>query len=441
MSNIAIRVQGIGKQYRIGGRQDQYRSLRDSIMDALVAPFRRAGKLLRGQATGAAELDETFWALKDISFEVAEGEVVGLIGLNGAGKSTLLKILARITEPTNGYAEIRGRVGSLLEVGTGFHPELTGRENVYLNSNILGMCKAEIDSKFDEIVAFSEVEKFIDTPVKHYSSGMYTRLAFAVAAHLETEILLVDEVLAVGDVAFQKKCLGKMGEVSQQGRTVLFVSHNMFSIQTLCTRGILLKDGHIAMIGDINPVIHKYLEADGDQTGEVAWASPEEAPGDARGWLKAVRIVSDGRITKDVEIDKAFQVEVDYWNLEADAKRFVVVEIFDAMGILVFSASNMPSASLEPDEWFSKTYSVGLFRTICTVPGILLNDGSYRITVKVLENNLPSLVGRDHIISAEHVLAFDVQESGAMRKEMPKGKWNGVIRPRLSWQTSQLEIQ
>ena len=226
MSDLAIRVNGLSKKYYIGGRQERYKTLRDTLTDAVAAPFRRVGKLLRrdfSPFTSHFSPDETIWALKDVSFEVKQGEVVGIIGRNGAGKSTLLKILSRITEPTEGYADIYGRVGSLLEVGTGFHPELTGRENIYLNGAILGMNRVEINKKFDEIVSFAEVEKFIDTPVKHYSSGMYLRLAFAVAAHLEPEILLVDEVLAVGDAEFQKKCMGKMGDVAKEGRTVLFV--------------------------------------------------------------------------------------------------------------------------------------------------------------------------------------------------------------------------
>ena len=233
MSKIAIEVAGLGKKYHIGGPQKSYYRLTDQLADMFTAPFRRAGKLLRGQASGAAELDETIWALKDVSFQIKSGEVVGIIGRNGAGKSTLLKILSGITDPTEGYADIYGRVGSLLEVGTGFHPELTGRENIYLNGAILGMKKAEIERKLDEIVAFAEIDKFLDTPVKHYSSGMYVRLAFSVAAHLEPEILLVDEVLAVGDMAFQRKCLGKMDDVAQEGRTVVFVSHNMGLLQTV----------------------------------------------------------------------------------------------------------------------------------------------------------------------------------------------------------------
>ncbi|WP_347275221.1 ABC transporter ATP-binding protein [Candidatus Kuenenia sp.] len=258
MSDIAIRVEGLSKKFHIGRRQGKHKTLRETLTDAFVSPIRRAGKLLRGQAAGAAELDETIWALKDISFEVKRGEAVGIIGRNGSGKSTLLKILSRITEPSKGFAEIHGRVGSLLEVGTGFHQELTGRENIYLNGAILGMKRAEIDRNFDEIVAFSEVEKFIDTPVKHYSSGMYLRLAFAVAAHLEPEILLVDEVLAVGDAEFQKKCLDKMQHVAGEGRTVFFVSHNMMAIQSLCTKAILLNEGSVAFEGPQDQAVMKY---------------------------------------------------------------------------------------------------------------------------------------------------------------------------------------
>lgn len=260
MSNVAIRVGGLGKRYRIGELQ-RYKALRDTLTNALYAPFRATASIIKGWRSPSSrhQSDNYIWALKDVSFEVKQGEVIGIIGRNGAGKSTLLKILSRITEPTEGYAEIHGRAGSLLEVGTGFHPELTGRENIYLNGSILGMKKVEIERKFDEIVSFAEVEKFIDTPVKHYSSGMYVRLAFAVAAHLELEILLVDEVLAVGDVAFQKKCLGKMGEVTREGRTVLFVSHNMGAVRQLCSRCILLEKGAVTASGDTSDITEKYL--------------------------------------------------------------------------------------------------------------------------------------------------------------------------------------
>jgi lipopolysaccharide transport system ATP-binding protein len=252
MPDPAIRVENLSKRYYIGETKERYYTLRDSLANFVKAPFRRfSGSPNRS----------VVWALKDVSFCVARGEVVGIIGRNGAGKTTLLKILSRITEPTEGYAEIRGKVGSLLEVGTGFHQELTGRENIYLSGAILGMRKAEIEKKFDEIVAFAEIEKFLDTPVKRYSSGMYVRLAFAVAAHLEPEILLVDEVLAVGDAAFQKKCLGKMGDVAKEGRAVLFVSHNMGAIKGLCTRGIWIDQGQIAMDGDAERTISHYLDS------------------------------------------------------------------------------------------------------------------------------------------------------------------------------------
>jgi lipopolysaccharide transport system ATP-binding protein len=247
--DIAIRVSHLGKKYQLGGHREPYHTLRDAIVDSLKSPLR---------AFNRAPPDEVFWALRDVSFEVEKGEIVGVIGRNGAGKSTLLKILTRITTPTEGRVEIHGRVGSLLEIGTGFHPEMTGRENIFLNGSILGMKRTEIEQKFDEIIKFSEIEKFIDTPVKRYSSGMYVRLAFAVAAHLEPEILLIDEVLAVGDLAFQKKCLGKMGDVAKEGRTVLFVSHNMGAVQSLCSRAILIASGHVKFDGSAQEGISMY---------------------------------------------------------------------------------------------------------------------------------------------------------------------------------------
>jgi lipopolysaccharide transport system ATP-binding protein len=276
MTDIAIRVENLSKQYKIGKAQQRHDTLRDALVDFLPRITRMARirnkEEIRGNPSNPwpkennpshpwPEKDDTIWALRDVSFEVKRGEVVGIIGRNGAGKSTLLKILSRITEPTEGRAEIHGRVGSLLEVGTGFHPELTGRENIYLNGAILGMRKREIDKKFDEIVAFAEIEKFMETPVKRYSSGMYVRLAFAVAAHLDPEILLVDEVLAVGDAAFQKKCLGKMGDVAKEGRTVLFVSHNMAAVQALCTKALWLNRGEHMVFGDTNEVVRNYLQS------------------------------------------------------------------------------------------------------------------------------------------------------------------------------------
>lgn len=257
MSDVAIKAEGLSKQYRIGERQ-KYKALRDTLTDALYYPFRCLHSVFN-PSKAAVEKETKIWALKDVSFEIKQGEVVGIIGRNGAGKSTLLKILSRITEPTKGFVDLHGRVGSLLEVGTGFHPELTGRENIYLNGSIIGMKKREIDRKFDEIVAFAEIEQFLDTPVKYYSSGMYMRLAFSVAAHLEPEILLVDEVLAVGDAAFQKKCLGKMSDVAKAGRTVVFVSHNMAAIRSLCQRCVLFEKGQLALSGSADQCIDRYL--------------------------------------------------------------------------------------------------------------------------------------------------------------------------------------
>lgn len=432
MNNIAIRCEGLSKQYRIGKRE-RYKALRDTLTDAMYAPLRAVRSALAGRRSSVVNPDDnTIWALNDVSFEVKHGEVVGIIGRNGAGKTTLLKILSRITEPTEGYAEIHGRVGSLLEVGTGFHPELTGRENIYLNGAILGMKKAEIEHQFDEIVAFADVEKFIDTPVKHYSSGMYVRLAFAVAAHLELEILLVDEVLAVGDAAFQKKCLGKMGDVAREGRTVLFVSHNMLSLQSLCTRGILLGSGRISNDASIAAVIEEYLGSAWDKEGVVCWASPDIAPGNGKVRLKAVRVISESAPVGEVDISKEFHIEVDYWNLEADSRRLVSIHLYNSKGVCVLTSANLPSVSLKPDPWYSRRYPMGLFRTSCTMPGCFLNDGLHSITVYINE-----MTAYDNILLVRDVLTFMVQDTGVMREEY-KGPWLGAVRPRLHWRTTQL---
>jgi lipopolysaccharide transport system ATP-binding protein len=295
MSDVVIRAVGLSKRYKIGALKRRHETLRDQLVRSFKSLFSRNGRY-PAQALPPPPIGDgfgTIWALKDVSFEVARGEVVGFIGRNGAGKSTLLKILARITEPTSGKAEIYGRVGSLLEVGTGFHHELTGRENVYLNGAILGMKKAEIHRKFDEIVAFAETEKFIDTPVKHYSSGMYVRLAFAVAAHMESEILIVDEVLAVGDVAFQKKCLGKMGDIARQGRTVLFVSHNMAAVQGLCSRVCLLSAGQIVAEGVPAEVVRRYF-AETSQDSSASLEERQDRQGTGKIRFVTVGIVNDG---------------------------------------------------------------------------------------------------------------------------------------------------
>ena len=301
MSDIAIRVEDLSKKYEITVGKHRHDTLRDQISESFSSLFHRNGHS-RGQR-------ESFWALKDVSFEVKPGEVIGVIGRNGAGKSTLLKILSRITVPTTGFAEIRGRVGSLFEVGTGFHPELTGRENIYLNGAILGMKKVEIERKFDEIVAFAEVEKFIDTPVKRYSSGMYVRLAFAVAAHLEPEILIVDEVLAVGDARFQRKCLGKMSEVAGEGRTVLFVSHNLAAVSQLCSRGILLSNGLITCEGSIDEVVDTYVKVVTDFAEEIVFPERE---GSAASFTRFCLRNNEGQKTSRFSNSEPINLEIEY---------------------------------------------------------------------------------------------------------------------------------
>jgi lipopolysaccharide transport system ATP-binding protein len=367
MSDVAVRVEGIGKQYRLGAAAGPgYRTFRDALAGALTRPFRRGGAGGRG---------EPFWALKDVSFEVRRGEVVGIIGRNGAGKSTLLKILSRITEPTEGEADIHGRVGSLLEVGTGFHPELTGRENVYLNGAILGMKRAEITRKFDEIVAFAEVEKFIDTPVKHYSSGMYMRLAFAVAAHLEPEILVVDEVLAVGDAEFQNKCLGKMGDVARSGRTVIFVSHNMAAIQRLCTHGLLLENGQVKSAGCTAHAIRDYLT--GVPTGEVHFPS---------GPLTALSVNQVGRT---LEVVARFRV----------GRPLVMV----CLGFVISDQTGNPVCGTNPRlqglTAFGQGASRGAVRVRIEQPK--LRDGTYRMSVWLGD-------GHEDFCCERDCVAFDV---------------------------------
>ena len=297
MSDVAITVENLGKSYRIGAGP-RHDTLRDAVAARLRRRRDRGSRTIDDRSPGGlspsaqSSGSETFWALRDVSFEVKSGEVMGVIGRNGAGKSTLLKILSRITEPTTGQAVIRGRVGSLLEVGTGFHPELTGRENIYLNGAILGMHRSEIDRRFDEIVAFSEIERFLDTPVKRYSSGMYVRLAFAVAAHLDPEVLIVDEVLAVGDAAFQKKCLGKMGDVAGEGRTVLFVSHNMAAVENLCQRSLLLSEGRVVCAGPTSGVVSYYQSQTLVSASTVPVRERSDRGGDGSVWVTGLSVRS-----------------------------------------------------------------------------------------------------------------------------------------------------
>jgi lipopolysaccharide transport system ATP-binding protein len=376
MSDIAINVEGLGKTFQIGGMQKSYYRLTDQLVDMVAAPFRRAGNLMRGKAGGAADLDETIWALKEVSFQIKAGEVVGIIGRNGAGKSTLLKILSGITDPTDGYADIYGRVGSLLEVGTGFHPELTGRENIYLNGAILGMKKAEIEGKLDEIVAFAEIDKFLDTPVKHYSSGMYVRLAFSVAAHLEPEILLVDEVLAVGDMAFQRKCLGKMDDVAQEGRTVLFVSHNMGLLQQLCERGIFLEHGTVHTDGTITEAVDAYL-----QTLETARSQDLSKRTDRKG-VGGARLVDTEVSNGSSPILKTGHPAQFVFCVDAFVPGIACnFFIYDSIGQPVTSFYSRARGS---EDRYDPT---GGLRFVCDLDELLLLPGRYRIDVAIVGDN------------------------------------------------------
>jgi lipopolysaccharide transport system ATP-binding protein len=426
MSNIAIVAENLSKRYRLG-QHVGYQTIRESLVNVFSAPFRRNGH------SASAQRGAHMWALKDVSFQVEQGEAIGIIGRNGAGKTTLLKVLSRVTEPTEGHATIRGRVGSLLEVGTGFHPELTGRENVYLNGAVLGMKKREIDRKLDEIVEFADVKDFVDTPLKRFSSGMQVRLAFSVAAHLEPEILLVDEVLAVGDYDFQKKCLGKMEDVTKGGRTVLFVSHNMGSIANLCPKTILLEDGHLAMVGETREVISKYIGMRASSGGEVSWDDPATAPGNENVRLKAVRVKSGGNMTSEVMIDEDINIEIDYWNLKDGASLYTGINLRDNMNNIIFGSVNWPSANLLEDDWVKKPRPKGIYRSTCIIPANFLSNDKYVLDAWVED--------KYHYWQASklEVLSFIVHETGVMKKEY-SGKWGGVIRPRFAWDTKFLKI-
>ncbi len=427
MSDVAIRVEGIGKQYKIGAVGTRKDNLREVLTAAVVTPFRRAVNLLRGEASGAADLTETFWALKDINLEIKEGEVVGIIGRNGAGKSTLLKVLTRITEPTTGYGEVFGRVGSLLEVGTGFHPELTGRDNIFLNGAILGMSRETIKRNLDEIIEFAEVAKFIDTPVKHYSSGMYLRLAFAVAAHLEPEILLIDEVLAVGDARFQKKCLDKMNDVSSQGRTVLFVSHQMSAITRLCSRCILLSSGQIMEDGPTHEVVSAYMTADGAQMACREWYNEEKKPGAGITRLLAVRVLDEhGEITDSIDIREDVQLEMEFEVLREGHILLPHFRTFNEEGVNLFT-----TVDLDP-EWRQKRRPRGIYKSRVTIPGntfaestIFVHSNMITLDPQMLEFIVPDAV------------AFQVIDSmdGTSARGDYAGQLPGVVRPMLDWKT------
>jgi len=420
MSEPAVRVESLGKRYRLGPRGTGYRTLRED----LATLVRRAAPAARDRSA-ASEI----WALRDLSFEIGQGTALAVIGRNGAGKSTLLKILTRITPPTTGRVELRGRVGSLLEVGTGFHPELTGRENIFLNGAILGMKRAEIRSKFDTIVQFAEVERFLDTPVKRYSSGMYVRLAFAVAAHLEPSILLVDEVLAVGDARFQQKCLGKMGEVSREGRTVLFVSHNMIAVKKLCNMALLLEEGEGAAFGGVLEVVKAYQHDDTSWSAERSWPDPARAPGDGRARLAAARIRgADGSVTADIDSRDGFDIEVDYLNLREGARLGVTAMIFGPDGECILGSISNSDAG-----WHDRPRPEGLFRSVCRVPGDFFPDGRFSISLMIWGD------GYSWSFREDEVLGFTVHETEGSARGDYTGGMDGVVRPRFEWSTARID--
>ena len=414
---IAIEAQALGKRYRIGELQASYGTIRESVSRAVK---RLANREHRHHY-------EEIWALQDVSFQVAEGEVLGVIGRNGAGKSTLLKILTRITTPTAGRAEIRGRVGSLLEVGTGFHPELTGRENVYLNGSILGMKRREIADKLPEISEFAGIETFMDTPVKRYSSGMYVRLAFAVAAHLEPEVLLVDEVLAVGDAEFQRRCLGRMEDLGQSGRTVLFVSHQMQAVAQLCDRAMWLDRGNVVEDGPSSDVVAKYLQSSGGTGATRTWPELGAAPGDELVRLGSARIVGEGGSgVSAVDVRQRVGIEIGFTVLEEDGLPiFPKIKLSDARRNVIFNAMDTGTRWHEPSR-------PGAYVTTAWIPANLLNEGLVSVDVAICSLDAPKL---HHHAVVHDALSFHVQDPGEgdSARGAFTGQWQGVVRPLLEW--------
>jgi len=426
MSSLAIRVENLGKQYRIGTSPDKYNTLRDAIVGAIKSPIRR----IRQGFMPSDDDASTIWALKDVSFEVKQGQVLGVIGRNGAGKSTLLKILSRVTEPTAGEVEIRGRVGSLLEVGTGFHPELTGRENTLLNGAILGMRRSEIESKFDEIVDFSGVEKFIDTPVKRYSSGMYLRLAFAVAAHLEPEILVVDEVLAVGDAEFQRKCLGKMNDVAEQGRTVLFVSHNMSAILRLTQESIILDRGQVAMRGPTAAAVDHYMSSGYDKTGERVWTAAE-VPQNAHPFMPVALRVRDsgGHVVDMVRSTEPVSVEIEYELKEPIQGLRVGLYLMSMRGEHVFTSFDTDDPGMYTQYGIRQP---GHYVSRCNLPTDMLNEGRYALGLNASSFRVK------RYFQDERALTFTVDAIGAPGKQWSETRM-GLVRPRLEWEIKEVD--
>ena len=424
MSNTVITAENLGKSYMIGHQQQEsYSTLRDILTNL---PRQLWSRFRNPQYHTHKDIEE-FWALKEVNFEIKQGDRVGIIGRNGAGKSTLLKILSRITEPTTGRVKITGRVASLLEVGTGFHPELTGRENIFLNGAILGMTRTEVKKKFDEIVAFAEVEKFLDTPVKRYSSGMYVRLAFAVAAHLEPEILVVDEVLAVGDAQFQKKCLGKMEAVGKEGRTVLFVSHNMGAVKSLCNSALTLSEGTLVNQGEVGKVVEKYLVSATERgigKGEIYWPTTKEAPGGREMRLVSIRLLGEGdTVMPGVVGDKPLKVEINYRVFEVIRGLEISLQLITSEGVIAFTSSDYgKNANIHPP---------GLYSTICTIPGDLLNSGLHFIKINA---NIPTV---KVLVKGWEFIGFNIERT-IHHSSISHKKWPGIVAPNLSWETKQI---
>jgi ABC-type polysaccharide/polyol phosphate transport system, ATPase component len=415
--SVAIETIELSKRYRLGEMTAAYGTLRESVSHAVKRVTSREHHLHEKQE---------IWALRDVSFEVPQGQVLGVIGRNGAGKSTLLKVLTRITTPTSGRVEIRGRVGSLLEVGTGFHPELTGRENIYLNGSILGMKRREIDKRFDAMVEFSGVERFIDTPVKRYSSGMYVRLAFSVAAHLEPEIMLVDEVLSVGDAEFQRRCLGRMEELGGAGRTVLFVSHQLSAIAQLCDRALQINGGRIVQDGPAAEVIAHYLHQTHSAGVERVWASEDAAPGNDLAKIMAVRVVShDGMPPGIMDVRRPIGIEVVFRVLKWGKPVFPKIKALDRESTVAFNA-------MDTDERWHEPTAPGEYAATAWIPGNLLNEGAVSAEAAICSLDFPKL---EHHAAVYEAVSFEVLDPGEgdSARGAFGGQWKGVVRPLLEW--------
>jgi len=414
-----IKVENVSKRYRKG--QTGYHTLREDL-------YNLSGSLFHIRKKSLKAVDEKhIWALKDVSFQIEQGERVGVIGRNGSGKTTLLRLLAGITRPTYGKIAIEGRLGVLIELMAGFHTELTGRENVYLNGAIMGMTQKEIRRKFDEIVAFAELESFIDTPVKRYSSGMHVRLGFAVAAHLEPDILLVDEVLAVGDAAFQRKCLGKMGAAAQEGRTVVFVSHSMPSVLGLCRRALWLDNGRVKLDGSASDVVSAYVEEGAMVNAERIWHDIAESPGNDMIRLRAVRVAdAEGNINATVDVQKPFHIEIEYQIMQKLPPMRVTFVLSTRSGQDVFTSADIADSS-----WTERPRMPGRYKSTCTIPGNLLNPGNHVLHVGA---DIPF---KEVLFSCDNIMTFEVMETGGMSGHFPE-RWRGVVSPQLAWSVFQL---